>query len=246
MKKFFVLLMAVVMCLSTVAFASEYEGKTTEELIEIIEGLEAEIAELRGETPEETTEETAEPEPTEVPEYIELTKGSKGQEVVNMQKRLIELGYLTGGADGAYGNGTAGAVSKFQSQHNLSATGTADVDTQKLLFSDEAQQAIVYEKLDYKGCSRDPDDYEGRYVSFSGKVLQIIEYDSFVCFRIASRGSYNDVVFVRMTIPESYSRILEDDKVTVSGTYGGLYSYETVRGDTLTIPMVYASTVTLK
>ena len=241
MKKFFALMLAVVMCLSAVAFASEYEGKTNEELIEIIEGLQAELAELRGETPAPT----AETEPTVVPEYIELTKGSKGDEVVNMQKRLIELGYLTGSADGAYGNGTAGAVSKFQSQHNLSATGTADVETQKLLFSAEAQQAIVYEKLDYKGVSRDPDDYEGRYVSFAGKVVQILEYDSYVCFRIASRGSYNDVVYVIMPIPESYSRILEDDKVTVSGTYGGLYSYETVRGDTVTIPLVYASTVTL-
>ena len=242
MKKFFVLLMAVVMCLSTVAFASEYEGKTTEELIEIIEGLEAEIASLRGETPEET----AEPEPTEVPEYIELTKGSKGQEVVNMQKRLIELGYLTGSADGSYGNGTAGAVSKFQSQHNLSATGTADVDTQKLLFSDEAQQAIVYEKLDYKGCSRDPDEYEGRYVSFSGKVSWLVEYDTYVDFGINTRGNYNDLIYVRMNIPESYSRILQGDKVEVSGIYSGLYSYTAVRGDTVTIPYIEASTVTLK
>ena len=33
--------------------------------------------------------------------------------------------------------------------------------------------------------------------------------------------------------------ILEDDKITFYGTYGGLYTYTTVLGDSLTIPSVY-------
>ncbi len=33
--------------------------------------------------------------------------------------------------------------------------------------------------------------------------------------------------------------ILEDDKITFYGTYGGLYTYTTVLGDSLTIPSIY-------
>lgn len=104
----------------------------------------------------------------------------------------------------------------------------------------------MYEELDYVGVSRDPDDYEGRLVKFSGTVLQVIEDETIVSFRIATKGNYDNVVFVSMVIPEEYSRILEDDKVEVQGSYAGLLSYETVRGDTVTIPNIYASLITLK
>jgi len=39
---------------------------------------------------------------------------------------------------------------------------------------------------------------------------------------------------------DSGSRILEDDIVTFYGTYGGLYSYESVMGATITVPLVLA------
>lgn len=183
---------------------------------------------------------------TAEPVYTELARGAKGEEVRLLQQRLKDLGYLTGTVDGDFGGQTERAISAFQNQHDLLVTGVADVAMQKLLYSNAAQQAIVYESLEYKGVSRDPDDYDGRYVRFNGKVLQVIENDEFVAFRIASKGNYDDVVFVAMVIPEHYSRILEDDRVEVSGQYAGLYSYETVRGDTLTIPMVRAETVILR
>ena len=244
MKKILAVLLVVGMLVCSTAYATEMEGKTTEELIAMIEQLQAELAEYRG---EEVTEETAvEEETAEETEYVELAKGSKGEEAKKLQARLIELGYLTGAADGIYGNGTAAAVSSFQNQHDLDVTGTADVAMQELLFSDLAQKAIVYEKLEYKGVSRDPDNYEGRYVKFTGKVLQVIEEGNLVAFRIATSGNYDNVVFTIMYVPDNYSRILEDDRVEVTGTYGGLYSYETVRGDTVTIPQINADLVTLK
>lgn len=189
---------------------------------------------------------SAAPLPTTEPTYTELARGANGEDVRLLQQRLKDLGYLTGTVDGDFGGQTERAISAFQNQHDLPVTGVADVAMQKLLYSNAAQQAIVYESLEYKGVSRDPDDYEGRYVRFNGKVLQVIEDDEFVAFRIASKGNYEDVVFVAMMIPEHYSRILEDDRVEVSGQYAGLYSYETVRGDTLTIPMVLAETVILR
>ena len=58
-----------------------------------------------------------------------LSVGSGGTDVVSLQQQLINLGFLTGGADGVYGNGTAGAVSAFQEANGLTATGTADAIT---------------------------------------------------------------------------------------------------------------------
>ena len=258
MKKLLSLVLIAILLLSSAGLASELktdpteelktytteelEGMTAEELISIIEQLYAELAELRG----EETEPEPTPEPTAVPKYTELAKGSKGEDVKQLQQRLKDLGYLSGSVDGSYGGGTASAVSNFQNQNGLPVTGTADVATQELLHSDKAEKAIVYEALDYKGASRNPSDYFGKHVQFTGKILQVIEEDTLISFRIASKGSYDDVVFVSMSKPDNYSRLLEDDKVTVSGVYFDLMSYETVMGATVTIPWIYADLVTLR
>jgi len=67
--------------------------------------------------------------------YPELAKGSQGDEVKTMQQRLIDLGYLSGKADGDYGNKTATAVSAFQKAKGLEETGVADSQTQALLYA---------------------------------------------------------------------------------------------------------------
>lgn len=94
-----------------------------------------------GETPwiegGEQTEAEAEPEVT----YATLQKGSKGNDVVKLQQRLKDLGYLKGSADGDFGKGTAAAVSAFQKKAGLSDTGIADDATQRALFADGAPAA---------------------------------------------------------------------------------------------------------
>ena len=67
-------------------------------------------------------------------DYETLEVGSKGDAVKQLQRTLIEKGFLSGGADGIYGKGTAGGVSKFQESIGAEATGTADAETQKQLF----------------------------------------------------------------------------------------------------------------
>lgn len=56
--------------------------------------------------------------------------------IVFMQNRLIELGYLRDSADGYYGDSTQSAVLAFQRNNNLPETGVADAETQRKLFSD--------------------------------------------------------------------------------------------------------------
>ena len=99
--------------------------------------------------------------------------------------------------------------------------------------------------------SRDPDTYEGNLYKFDGRVLQVMEEGqsdgtTLVALRVASKGRYDDVVYVVYYRKAGEGRILEDDKVTVHGTSTGLYSYETVMGAEVTIPMIFADSVTVK
>lgn len=68
-------------------------------------------------------------------QYPLLKKGSKGDDVVLLQQKLIEYGALSGSADGDYGNMTANAVKEIQKQFDMEPTGVADNEFQQRLFS---------------------------------------------------------------------------------------------------------------
>lgn len=70
-----------------------------------------------------------------------LKVGSKGDDVKKLQNRLIELGYLSGSADGTYGSATEAAVKAFQKQCGLTADGIAGQGTQKKLYASDAPKA---------------------------------------------------------------------------------------------------------
>ena len=55
-----------------------------------------------------------------------------------VQQRLIDLGWLEGEADGVFGDSSFMATGFFQMAAGIQPTGKADVDTQKVLFSDAA------------------------------------------------------------------------------------------------------------
>ena len=57
--------------------------------------------------------------------YASLRKGSSGSRVKTMQQALIGLGFLSGKADGKFGNQTLAAVLAFQKQYNLAQDGVA-------------------------------------------------------------------------------------------------------------------------
>ena len=94
-------------------------------------------------TEEENGEQDASASPTVgPPENIILLKyGSKGEEVRILQLRLAELGYLTGEADGIYGDDTREAVRAFQRRNGLSVDGIAGKQTQTRLYSEDAVPA---------------------------------------------------------------------------------------------------------
>lgn len=71
-------------------------------------------------------------------DYTELKQGDSGEDVKRLQKRLIELGYMGGGADGVYGSSTTSAIKAFQTMNKLTASGVATVETQQRLYSNDA------------------------------------------------------------------------------------------------------------
>ncbi len=78
---------------------------------------------------------------TESMGYGTLEKGDNGAAVKKLQKRLIELGYLTGKADGDFGAKTQTALAAFQATRGLTPTGVADEYTQELLYASDAPTA---------------------------------------------------------------------------------------------------------
>ena len=58
-----------------------------------------------------------------------LEVGSNGSDVTKVQKRLIQYGYMTGSADGKYGEKTRDAVIWFQKRNGLTADGRVGLAT---------------------------------------------------------------------------------------------------------------------
>ena len=70
-----------------------------------------------------------------------LQYGSEGADVTKLQKKLQDLGYLAGNADGKFGVATEAAVIAFQRNNNLTADGKAGTATQSKLYSGTANKS---------------------------------------------------------------------------------------------------------
>ena len=103
----------------------------------------------KGATPTPVATETPAPaaeESSDAETWPKLQKNSAGDAVAQLQEALIELGYLSGKADGTYGDKTVSAVKAFQKANGLTADGTAGEETQKVLFSGNARKATAAAK----------------------------------------------------------------------------------------------------
>lgn len=70
--------------------------------------------------------------------YVTLSEGSKGDDVVRLQKRLAELGYYSGKADGGYGPKMVAAVKKAQVDFGMEQTGIATSEFQQRAYAGAA------------------------------------------------------------------------------------------------------------
>ncbi|MBR2699626.1 MAG: peptidoglycan-binding protein, partial [Clostridia bacterium] len=83
------------------------------------------------------------PTPDPADQYTTLSRGTKSDAVLDLQKQLIELGYLSGKADGSYGEKTQTAVTKAQKDFGMEENGTATPDFQVRLFAETAKPAAT-------------------------------------------------------------------------------------------------------
>lgn len=128
--------LAMVLCLflftsviGALADSFDFSSYSDEELVEMQAQLQQELDRRQSEG---TTEgEASEDEP------ILMQKGSKGDDVKKLQENLIALGYLSGKADGDFGNGTQKAVMAYQKANGLPEDGNV---TQSLL--DRIEQEV--------------------------------------------------------------------------------------------------------
>ncbi len=72
--------------------------------------------------------------------------GDEGEQVKELQSRLVELGYLEGEPTGIYDEKTEEAVRLFQQWNGLMETGMADEITWKALFSEDAASYVILEE----------------------------------------------------------------------------------------------------
>ncbi len=70
-----------------------------------------------------------------------VRQGDQGEAAKTVQRRLKELGYLKGSADGKFGRASAEALIAFQKRHGLTQDGVAGASTQNVLFSNAALPA---------------------------------------------------------------------------------------------------------
>ena len=97
---------------------------------------------VKGTTPTPLPTDTPAPEAivTPPPSWPILRKDDSGDDVAQLQEALIELGYLTGKADGNYGAKTVSAVKAFQKANGLKTDGVAGEETQKVLYGGNAKK----------------------------------------------------------------------------------------------------------
>lgn len=105
------------------------------------------------------------------------------------------------------------------------------------------------ETIDFETLSRNPDKYKGNNYKFTGEVIQVQEssWGDTVDLRINITKEefeyiddvmWTDTIYATVEIPEGEDKILEDDILTFWGTCEGDYTYETVLGNSITLPKI--------
>lgn len=99
------------------------------------------------------------------------------------------------------------------------------------------------EDYTYKQIARNPDKYIGKYITFTGEVIQVQEgIGNSVTLRINMTkneyGSYEDTVYCTYSYSDEDSKILEDDIIKIYGECQGDTSYTSIFGQKVTLPEI--------
>ncbi|WP_234028519.1 toxin regulator [Lentibacillus sp. Marseille-P4043] len=136
---------------------------------------------------------------------------------------------------------------KKQQEEKAAAKKKAEEEEKARLAAEEEERKKQEEKekkgyetgITFDQLARTPDDYKGKKVKFSGRVVQVIEGDGLtVQLRIAVNDDHDKIIYVEYDSSIVDSRILEDDQITIMGLSAGLLTYESTLGGDITIPAI--------
>ena len=99
-------------------------------------------------------------------------------------------------------------------------------------------QSISYDEL-----LRNPDSYKGKDIKLRGKVLQSVDGTLLIYVTQGSYGIWDDITMIAW---EGEPNVIEDDIITVWGTYTGTYTYTTALGSDKTVPLLAAKYVSIE
>ena len=100
------------------------------------------------------------------------------------------------------------------------------------------------QSLPFEDLARNPDNWKGTRLSYVGQVIQVIEpsYGETVTLRVNvtedEYGWWEDTILATVDIPEGNDRILEDDIITFYGECDGMYTYESIFGESISVPKI--------
>ena len=110
--------------------------------------------------------------------------GSSGDEVIEIQQKLSELGYYYGNIDGKFGNDTKKAVIQFQKDNNLSSDGVVGIKTLEALGIGKSSNNSTFTESEISLLARiisaesRGEPYEGQ-VAVGAVILNRIDHPSF-------------------------------------------------------------------
>ncbi len=120
-----------------------------------------------------------------------LVYGERNNDVLQLQKRLEELGFFTNNCTGYFGDLTKTAVSNFQTANGLKSTGVVDEETLKKLKADDAVTKQQYIESSNTGETLNVTlkrGDSGRYVKKLQTRLKELGF-----FKVDATGNYGEV-----------------------------------------------------
>lgn len=157
-----------------------------------------------------------------------LKKGDTGIYVVQMQQRMMDLGYIHFRPTGRYGDMTYAGVALFQQQHGLSLDGMIGEETYYSIFGTDVKRAPINDKIVRvygPGMTQTPAEY-GTMADWTEKIQNL--------FPVGARAAVTDLntgttFAVERTGGINHADVQTVDEEAQAGflkAFGGDYSWE--------------------
>ena len=117
-----------------------------------------------------------------------------------------------------------------------------DAQLAKLNSSSDEGYTVVNTK-NYSSYAKTPDSHKEELIQFNGEIVQVIEDDSKYSYRVAVDSNSDNIMYVTADAPSDGSHFTEDERVSIKGTFGGLYSYESTFSAQVTVPSCAADSM---